>query len=702
MFELMNELSELIYITDLDNYDLLYMNRAGKQMFGVPDITGLKCYRVLQGKDRPCEMCTNDRLQWEGFYTWEYTNPRIHRHYLLKDKFIDWNGKKARVEVAFDMTESENKKQELKNALDAENLVNACAKLLYGADEAESAMDRVLAMIGGFLEAERAYLFEFDGTEMSNTHEWCAPSAASQRAGLQKMPSALIARWQARFQKQQCVIIQDLEDLRDTSPAEYAVLKRQGIHSLISAPMMLEGQLIGFLGVDNYATHKLSNAPSILSAISYFFGALLRLHSTMNALERLSCYDALTGVRNRNGYMLDLEDFNGQKAVGAVYMDINGMKQINDREGHRRGDEILLDASQKILSLFAADTIYRIGGDEFVVLCQGMEKEEFAGRVRDLVNLFKAAPKYSIAVGAHWTECCGDIQNVIYQADESMYEDKKKFYHGHALSGRYRPSMDESLEMTKPGVLTEMIEKGCFVIYFQPKVGVADQEVIGSEALVRCWPAPGKLLQPGQFIPVLEAARLISKLDFYMFDQVCAQIEAWLAQGRGVTPVSVNFSRYTISEDDFAGRLQQAWEKRRIPKHLVEIEVTETVEAEDNYTFIEVMKRVKRNGFAVSIDDFGVRHANLSLFTSLEFDVLKIDKSLVDDLPVNRKAQAILSSIAEICRKMEIRLIVEGVETPEQMDFLRTIYCDGVQGYLFSKPIPVEEFQDRYLPAPGR
>lgn len=696
MFDLVDDLSELIYVADLETYEMLYMNKRGKEIFGLKDLKGVKCYKALQNLECPCSFCTNDKLREKEYYNWEYKNPRTGRAYILKDKLIDWGGRKARVEIAIDTTEKDEKNQELKNSLDSENLVTECAKILYASD-APSAIDRVLEMTGRFLESERAYIFEITGNKMDNTYEWCAPGVIPEIEELKDMPVELIDRWEKDFVQQRCVVIEDLEELKAISPEEYEVLKPQMIHSLIAAPMYIDHQLRGYLGVDNYSVHKLSNAPAILTSIAYFVGSVLRHQRTLKELERISYCDTLTSVMNRNRFMRDLKYIHSPaERTGVVYIDINGMKELNDKYGHQRGDDALVDVAKKLRSLFRKENIYRVGGDEFIVLCQGIPKKEFEGRIQELKNLFLSETKYSVSIGSNWDEKCSQMNELIYKADERMYKDKRDFYHGHVLSGRYRRSLDDVLNMTNPGVLESMIDKGCFPIYYQAKVSLYEEKLIGAEALVRCRLNDDRLMPPNEFIPVLERAYLISQVDFYVFESVCRQIKMWEERGCEVIPVSVNFSRYTLLGVGFVENLAEIWAKTKISKELIEIEVTETVE-EEGERFRNILGQIKEAGFAVSIDDFGVRSANLSLFTSVDFDVLKIDKSLIDNIAENEKAQAVISSISKICREMDIRLIIEGVETLEQLRILRKIRCDGVQGFLFSRPIPLEDFEKKYL-----
>jgi len=189
---LLNEISELVYVSDPETYELLFVNQTGCQTLHLENYKHKKCYEVLQGKTSPCEFCTNDRLCDDNFYTWEFTNPSIGRHFLLKDKIIQWRGKTARMEIAFDITELELQKQELKNMLDVQTLITNCVRMLYAVDNLDQTINAVLTQIGEFLVSDRAYVFEIKDELMNNTHEWTAPGISPQ---LEKLGTLVVMGW---------------------------------------------------------------------------------------------------------------------------------------------------------------------------------------------------------------------------------------------------------------------------------------------------------------------------------------------------------------------------------------------------------------------------------------------------------------------------------------------------------------------------
>ena len=698
---LLNEISELVYVSDPETYELLFVNQTGCQTLHLENYKHKKCYEILQGKTSPCEFCTNDRLCDDNFYTWEFTNPSIGRHFLLKDKIIQWRGKTARMEIAFDITERELQKQELKNMLDVQTLITNCVRMLYAVDDLDQTINAVLTQIGEFLVSDRAYVFEIKDELMNNTHEWTAPGISPQLEKLQQLDLSLISEWLPFFEKNDCIIIDDVEQQQKNNPAAYATLHAQEITSLIAAPIFLDNKLAGYIGIDNYDSEKIKNSSYLLLSMSIFLSYAIRHRNHVDMLHRLSYHDLLTNALNRNAFMDVLSQFRpGQYAsAGIIYIDINGMKEINDFYGHHQGDKILITTVAKVFNLFKPDELFRIGGDEFVIITYDLTETDFYEKFNLLRNIFceKTNLPFSIATGSCWVKSPSDLNSLLQQADSAMYTDKKKFYYGKEKTSRYRHNLDDILNLANYSALQEALTAGQFCIYFQPKISLDTEEFIGSEALIRYINQAGEIIAPNNFIPILEEARLIKMLDLYVFEEVCKQINIWKERKMRVKPVSINLSRSTLSYHFLADQLLALITKHNIDISLLELEVTETAEVDNQLVFSQALEKLKEYGFSISIDDFGVRNASLSLFTTINFDILKLDRSLVKTLAQNQKARILIRSLAVICSDLGIKLIAEGVETLEQLDILKELRCNEVQGYLFSKPLPLNDFENKYL-----
>lgn len=694
----MDEISELMYVSDTENYELLFLNEAGRKLFGVTELNGQKCYKVLQGQEGPCEFCTTRLLQDGENYTWEHTNPVTKRHYLLKDRKLQWAGRPARIEIAFDITEAEAEKQTLKYMLDGEMMMMECVRTLYQKHDIEQSIPIVMERLGEFLGAERTYLILVHDSRLYNDYEWCAQGIESRQNMLQGIPLSTIDCWKPAFSVQECVIMEDITILKETYPDAYELLQMQNIHSLAAAPMEQDGSFKGCICVDNPPAEQMRSIVPLLQTLCYFIMLTYRRTESELQLSRLSYYDTLTSFYNRNRFIRDSEELSAcDSPVGIVFLDVNGLKDMNDRYGHARGDKMLIECARQMREVFREADYYRIGGDEFVIICQGIDRESFEKKVAALRYQFSINTVCKAAIGSQWADQFTDMQQLITGADARMYEDKKDFYRKNSTSNRYRHHSDEMLQLTDPEVLREEIRKNRFEVFLQPKIAASSRCTVGAEALIRYRPQSGTLVLPGNFLPLLEESHTISQIDFYVFRFVCARIKEWLDNGKTLVPISVNFSRSSLAQPDFVKRLNALCRDYGVDKKYLEIEITETVRQADGVNFKTLIDELRQSGFIVSIDDFGTEYANLALLSNVDFDVLKLDRSLVYDVARNAKARTVVESIIEICRKMNIQVVAEGIETEEQLAVLRACGVELAQGFLFSRPVPLEEYEKKYL-----
>lgn len=255
--KVLNSENNIYYISDPETYELYYLNPAGQSLFGVRDYQGRKCYRVLQGRDAPCPNCTNPKLRQDGFYVWDHYNEYCKRHFLLRDKLIEFRGRPVRLEIASDITKHENVSRDTGERLSfAQKIVENTAILSSDGCYAE-AVDRVLASVGQYYHADRAYLFEPTpgrGGFWDNTFEWCAPGVSPQHDNLQKVSPEALRRWMDQFERDRSILILNLDTIRAQNPDEWQVLQAQNITRLIAVPLRDGGRTIGFIGVDNPRT----------------------------------------------------------------------------------------------------------------------------------------------------------------------------------------------------------------------------------------------------------------------------------------------------------------------------------------------------------------------------------------------------------------------------------------------------------------
>lgn len=421
--------------------------------------------------------------------------------------------------------------------------------------------------------------------------------------------------------------------------------------------MEQNGELAGYLGVDNPPPDKIINIASLLQTLCYFVSLALQHAESQKKLSYLSYHDNSTTFYNRNRYIKDTQKlFNMDTSLGIIYLDVNGLKDVNDQFGHEVGDALLVECARRMKMVFKKADFYRIGGDEFIIICQSIKKESFEKRVKELSESFSKKPVCQVAIGTQWTNAVGNINEMIAEADARMYENKKEFYHKHMISRRYRHHSDEMLHLTNIDYLESEIENGHFVVYLQPKILCEDRSCVGAEALIRYCDNAGTLI-----------------------------------------PLSINFSIESLRGKSFVERILETCKKYQIPTKYIEIEITERVHDEKNFEIKTVISKLRSAGFIVAIDDFETEYANLALLSDAEFDILKLDKSLISNVALNPRTKIIMEYISKICHRLGLDMIAEGIESEEQFFTLCSYGVETVQGYLFSKPLAINVFEEKYL-----
>lgn len=423
--------------------------------------------------------------------------------------------------------------------------------------------------------------------------------------------------------------------------------------------MEQNGELAGYLGVDNPPPDKIINIASLLQTLCYFVSLALQHAESQKKLSYLSYHDNSTTFYNRNRYIKDTQKlFNIDTSLGIIYLDVNGLKDVNAQFGHEVGDALLVECARRMKMVFKKADFYRIGGDEFIIIiiCQSIKKESFEKRVKELSESFSKKPVCQVAIGTQWTNAVGNINEMIAEADARMYENKKEFYHKHMISRRYRHHSDEMLHLTNIDYLESEIENGHFVVYLQPKILCEDCSCVGAEALIRYCDNAGTLI-----------------------------------------PLSINFSIESLRGKSFVERILETCKKYQIPTKYIEIEITERVHDEKNFEIKTVISKLRSAGFIVAIDDFGTEYANLALLSDAEFDILKLDKSLISNVALNPRTKIIMEYISKICHRLGVDMIAEGIESEEQFFTLCSYGVETVQGYLFSKPLAINVFEEKYL-----
>jgi diguanylate cyclase (GGDEF)-like protein len=431
-WEFFEELNEIVYVADVETFELVYMNRKARQQYGLAagaDYRGKLCYEILQKGSSPCYFCNNSALEEGKFEEWTYENHILKQKFLLKDTLIADADRKYRMEIAIDITGRESKQNAVDDFVSNEEMINEGLRISLLTTNPDESISILLEYIGKMLKCERIYIFEEEhGLYFRNTYEWCAPGVEPQIDNLQEVSMETTELWMETFKKNQNIIIKDLEATKETDPLMYECLKPQDINSIVVSPLVYNNKIIGFYGVDNPPAKHMENISTMFLILGHFIVAQLRRGYMFKRMQRMSFHDQLTGLGNRHAFDNYLEALDLNRSIGIVYCDITGLKATNDRYGHKAGDQLLLSACDCLRVVFGDYELFRIGGDEFLVLCSGIEHPELLNRIEKLRVEMKE--KHALmAVGIEWRpNSVGDIDKLLALADEKMYEEKRRYY----------------------------------------------------------------------------------------------------------------------------------------------------------------------------------------------------------------------------------------------------------------------------------
>ncbi|MBA1229553.1 EAL domain-containing protein [Pseudomonas viridiflava] len=424
-------------------------------------------------------------------------------------------------------------------------------------------------------------------------------------------------------------------------------------------------------------------------------------------LLKMAHYDNLTGLPNRDLFYTSLQMGLTQAAVSrwklaVMTVNLDGFKNINETWGHVLGDRTLLEVSKRLARcLNASDTLGRVDGDEFALILMIREGQADTHQILERIRTTLRTPfqiedqrvvlTASIGV-ALFPEDGEDARELVRHAYTAMNNAKKKGVDGYRFyTAQMNAEVTERLDLEN--ALREAVQQRTFEIAYQPKVRLDDGSVCGLEALLR-WPRPDlPPVSPAVFVPVLESLGLISEVGSWVIDSVCARIAEWARSGLGPLQVAVNVSGQQIAGTTLLADIRNALEKHQVDPKWLEVELTESSLMENTSHTIETLQTLKSMGVSISIDDFGTGYSSLAYLRRFPIDKLKIDIAFIREVTSNPQDAAIARAIIELAHSLDLKVIAEGVETPEQRAFLTDNHCDQVQGYLVSKPLRLAELE---------
>ncbi len=447
--------------------------------------------------------------------------------------------------------------------------------------------------------------------------------------------------------------------------------------------------------------------PDSNGKVTHFVGIVIDISERKAMEEQLlyqATHDALTNLPNR--ILLDDRITQGiihakrsDTLLGIMFLDLDRFKLVNDTLGHTLGDHLLNKIGEHLKeAIRESDTIARMGGDEFIFIISGLKKHEdileIAEKVLQItatpINVDKAELNLTGSIGISFYPDDGqESTTLIKHADLAMYKAKDLGRNNYQF---YTKELSEKISkrVEIEHDLRQAIENKEFVLYYQPVVSLSENRIIGAEALLR-WNHPKRLIFPGEFIGVAEDSGLILPIGEWVIENACHQCAQWQKDGLSLY-VSINVSARQFNQSNVVQQVSNALNAVNLDPNLVTVELTESILMQKSSPAISSLKELQKHGIKLSIDDFGTGYSSLSYLYTFNIDQLKIDQSFISGIGKNKDAEGIVLAIIALAKQLHIKVVAEGVETKQQLDFLYKNDCNQIQGYYFAKPMPVQEF----------
>lgn len=410
-------------------------------------------------------------------------------------------------------------------------------------------------------------------------------------------------------------------------------------------------------------------------------------------LYKLAYIDKVTNIENNNYFLEKGTELLKQQFEGhLLIIDVGKFKIFNKKYGRVVGDNLLKNIGKKLKEILGEKRIItRLANDIFAVILEEKEQKELTEIIekllKELSNIEMEKNKYKILISIGVSKIEKEDKDIFEILDKAIIardEAKKNFnkkYHIFNQELENQIIKEHDIEL----IMEEGIQNQEFKVFYQPKVNAKNEKVEEAEALVR-WERENKLIPPNEFIPVFEKNKFIIQLDKYIYEQVCKDMKEWKEKYNKKIKISVNISKQHIVQDGFIEEYYKITKKYNVNPNEIELEITETTELDERFGISKILEKLKEKGFKISIDDFGTGYSSLSMLQQIPVDVIKIDKSFVDQIKM-------LEIMILIAKKMDLKTVAEGVETNEQVQILKKLEVDLLQGFYYSKPLEKTEFE---------
>lgn len=674
--------------------NILYMNEAGRAALGatLEEIQGMYCYQLFKGCDKECEVCTLHANHAQVLSDHESSGLKKYvpdGKFILQSRHTMWKGESARAVSFIDINDAEHVEKCMEAEMQSQETFAKCWSLIMDSNSGDTEYEKILRVLTDYYNADCAAIVTKIGDKYNEVFEYHKKSGQGVAEGLRASLE------QKMFER--CEVLLDAEDyMRPRHVQEKLLeypelaeeLEKKSVHNTIGIALRKFGELIGILMVINPRRNLTDIA--MLRQLGAFFGTdLVRKLLTDNKTYEEN-HDLLTRLWSReffnNDWMMDYYPI-FRDGMGVFTADIYRLKDVNKQLGYEAGNGRIVALADMIRQVFTGYSMFRYDDDQVIVVCHNIEQRQFQKMVDYAKELIQEMD-FEISYGYSWKP--------EPMLSEGIQEAESYLAIHRAYLEKENASAEVLAKKIEKDIINE-IREGNFRMFLQPKVNIHTNKTVGAEALIRLYQPEKGYISPAKFIPVLEQQNEVHLIDLFILSRVFQFQKLARDAGKEIVPISVNFSKNTLMYPKLMEFIMEQCEKYGMPDNMIRIEITETISNMDHMEVKNIAKALHTLGFSISMDDFGTQYSNMAVLTQFDFETVKIDRSMIINIVNDEKNRLILKHTIAMLKDLGMEIVIEGVETEEQVNVLATLGCDIVQGFFFGRPEPENQFYELYM-----
>lgn len=674
---------------------IIYMNEAGRKALGITleQAKEMHCYELFKGRCEECNVCelhanhvhVLSDAEAEGFKKYIPEG-----HFYIQSKYMTWSGEPARLITFANLNDTKHVEACMEESLETQDALSKCWSLILESNTPEADYTKVLQILNQYYDADCCTIITKGEKKYEEIFEYHKKSGQVVAEGLRgALEEGTFEACEVLLDEDGYIRPRHVEEKLREYPELAKELKKGFVHNTIGLALSRYNHLIGVLMVINPKHHI--NEYSVLTHVGAFFCSDLARKILSDNNDYASNHDVMTRLWSRD-FMRTWQQQYGflfQGGMGVFTADIYRLKDINKQLGYESGNNRLVELADMFRKVFDGYSIFRYDDDQVLTVVHNVDQHTFEKMVNYALELINELD-FEVSRGYAW-KADATIDNAPelidiaenYLSVNKIYLEKKN-----DAAGKLARKMEADVR--------ELIQKGNFRMFLQPKVDIITGKTVGAEALIRLYDEKG-FVPPGLFIPLLEENNVVHLVDLFILRQAFFFQKTARDAGREIVPISVNFSKNTLMYPNLMEFIQTQCEAFGAPEGMICIEITETISNMDHMEVNRIAKALHNMGFSISMDDFGTKYSNMAVLTQFDFDTVKIDRSMIIDIVENEKNQLILKHMIQMLKDLGMKIVIEGVETAEQVMVLRELGCDIVQGFYFGKPEAEGRFYELYM-----